>query len=171
MIYQQVAKFKGSSSHQMRTSPFSTGKSSLWWWWWWWWWWWRWWRQWRWWRWGQWCRCAGGFQPGKMKADERWRPAAQKPEQQVCHESHDAQYLDRDRDLIFIWWFNEVAKREVRQIWWWSCLGDLWWWCWWWCYLWWWRWRWRWRCPGGGWPTVHTEAEQWGEINIFIGPR
>merc|ERR1719151_42348 len=45
----EVAKFKGSSSHQMRTSPFSTG----------------------------------GFQPGKMKADERWRPTTQKPEQQV----------------------------------------------------------------------------------------
>ena len=37
-----------------------------------------------------------------MKADERWRPVAQKPEQQVCHESYDAQYLDRDFDLIFI---------------------------------------------------------------------
>merc|ERR1711974_246501 len=45
----RVAKFKGSSSHQMRTNPFS----------------------------------AGGFQPGKMKADERWRPVGQKPEQQV----------------------------------------------------------------------------------------
>merc|ERR1719184_318634 len=45
----EVAKFKGSSSHQMRTSPFS----------------------------------AGGFQPGKMKADERWKPVTQKPEQQV----------------------------------------------------------------------------------------
>ena len=40
--------------------------------------------------------CPGGFQPGKMKADERWRPmeTTQKPEQQVCHESHDAEYLD-----------------------------------------------------------------------------
>ena len=28
-----------------------------------------------------------------MKADERWRPTTQKPEQQVCHQSHD-EYLD-----------------------------------------------------------------------------
>merc|ERR1711962_30129 len=45
----EVSQFKGSSSHQMRTNPFS----------------------------------AGGFQPGKMKAEERWRPAGQKTEPQV----------------------------------------------------------------------------------------
>ena len=27
--------------------------------------------------------CPGGFQPGKMKAEERWRPAGQKKEPQV----------------------------------------------------------------------------------------
>ena len=62
---EQVSQFKGSSSHQMRTNPFSAGNhynkdlGPLW----------RSWRSWRscrlWW-WGLY-HCPGGFQPGKMK--------------------------------------------------------------------------------------------------------
>ena len=36
----------------------------------------------------QWWWCSGGFQPGKMKADERWRPVSQKPEQEVFDENY-----------------------------------------------------------------------------------
>ena len=78
---EQVSQFKGSSSHQMRTNPFSAGNhynndlGPLW----------RSWRSWiscRLWWWGLY-HCPGGFQPGKMKAEERWRPAGQKTEPQV----------------------------------------------------------------------------------------
>ena len=78
-----------------------------------------------------------------MKADERWRPTTQKPEQQVCHQSHD-EYLDLI--LYFGFWFIKyddhvddndfvdfVDDEEDDD-------DDI--------YI------------GGGWSTVHTEAEQ-----------
>ena len=37
--------------------------------------------------------CPGGFQPGKMKAEERWRPAGQKKEPQVRQNYLDSFFL------------------------------------------------------------------------------